>query len=138
MENREFVGFGKRAVAYIIDLVIIYAITFVISIALTIAITFTSEEILGEMVIIVSSVIFFLYFILMESSTKQATIGKLLLGIKVVDFEGKRVSVLNSAGRNFARILSGIIFAIGYLMVLFTKNKQGLHDILAKTYVVAK
>lgn len=138
MENRELVGFGKRAVAYIIDLIIVYAITFVVSSILAMTITFSSEEALGEVVMIVSSVIFFLYFILLESSTKQATIGKSFLGIKVVDFEGKRVSVLNSAGRNFARILSGMIFAIGYLMVLFTKKKQGLHDILAKTYVVVK
>lgn len=36
----------------------------------------------------------------------------------------------------FGKILSGLIIGIGYFIIGFTKNKQGLHDILAKTFVV--
>ena len=75
------------------------------------------------------------YFIFMESSRWQATIGKKLLGIKVGDFQGKRISIGKAALRLFGKWISGQILLIGYLMAFFTKNKQALHDLLAKTIV---
>lgn len=138
MENQEFIGFWKRVVAYIIDVVIVMVVAFVVSIILRMVMTFSSEEAVGQMAMSVYTIVFFSYFILLESSAKQATVGKGLLGMKVINRDGERLSILNAAGRNIARILSGLIFAIGYLMVLFTKKRQALHDILAKTYVVAK
>lgn len=77
-----------------------------------------------------------LYFVLMESSAKQATLGKMALGLVVVDVDGNRISFLRALGRYFAKILSGIILLIGYIMVGFTERKQGLHDMIASTLVV--
>jgi uncharacterized RDD family membrane protein YckC len=79
-----------------------------------------------------------LYFALMESSSKQATLGKLAVGIKVTDANGNRLSFWRATGRFFAKILSGLALGIGYLMIAFTKNKQGLHDMIAGTIVVKK
>jgi uncharacterized RDD family membrane protein YckC len=79
-----------------------------------------------------------LYFALMESSSKQASLGKMALGIIVTDIEGKRISFGKASGRYFGRILSAIIIYIGYLMIAFTEKKQGLHDMLANTLVVNK
>jgi len=79
-----------------------------------------------------------LYFALMEASAKQATLGKLALGIKVTDEAGNRVSFGRATGRFFSKILSGMILCIGYIMIAFTKKKQGLHDILAGTLVVKR
>ena len=76
------------------------------------------------------------YFTLLESSEYQGTIGKMLVGIKVTDLQGNRISVLNALGRTLAKFLSAIILLIGYLMVAFTEKKQGLHDMLAGTVVV--
>jgi len=78
------------------------------------------------------------YFTLLESSRLQATFGKLLLGIKVVDLSGNRISFAKATGRFFARILSGQILLIGLLMAAFTKRKQTLHDLLAGTLVVGE
>jgi len=86
--------------------------------------------------ILVQLVLTWLYFAFCESSPWQATLGKLALGIRVVDMEGNRISFLRATGRHFAKLLSGLILMIGYVMVAFTQRKQGLHDIIASTLVL--
>jgi uncharacterized RDD family membrane protein YckC len=83
----------------------------------------------------ITTVIAWLYYALMESSAKQATLGKMALGIVVTDLEGRRIGFGKATGRYFAKILSALILGIGFLMVAFTQRKQGLHDILAGTLV---
>ena len=77
-----------------------------------------------------------LYFSLMESSPRGATVGKMVVGLRVVDEQGQRISFLRATGRFFAKIISALILLIGYLMVAFTDRKRGLHDIMAGTLVV--
>ena len=74
----------------------------------------------------------------MESSTRQATFGKIAMGIIVTDINGNRLSFGRATGRQFGQILSGLVIGIGYLIAAFTAKKQGLHDLLAKTLVVVK
>lgn len=76
-----------------------------------------------------------LYFTLMEGSARQATVGKIALGIKVGDEYGNRISYGQALGRYLGKILSGLILLIGYLMVLWDDRRQALHDKLANTYV---
>ena len=77
-----------------------------------------------------------LYFALMESSSKQATLGKMALGIIVTDLNGNRLSFGRATGRYFGKIISGAILMIGYIMAGFTEKKQALHDIIAGCLVV--
>ncbi len=81
-------------------------------------------------------VVNWLYFAGLESSPWQATLGKLVLGLKVVDLEGRRISFGQATGRFFGKILSAMIFCIGFIMAGFTARKQALHDMLAGTYVL--
>ncbi len=76
-----------------------------------------------------------LYEAFMESSSYQATLGKMIFGMKVTDLNGNRISFERATGRHFAKWLSAMILGIGYLMVAFTERKQGLHDLLAGTLV---
>jgi uncharacterized RDD family membrane protein YckC len=76
-----------------------------------------------------------LYEALMESSSYQATLGKMIFGMKVTDLYGNRIDFARATGRHFAKILSGLILCIGFIMVGFTERKQGLHDMLAGTLV---
>jgi uncharacterized RDD family membrane protein YckC len=76
-----------------------------------------------------------LYEALMESSSYQATLGKMIFGMKVTDLYGNRISFARASGRHFAKILSGMILGIGFIMVGFTERKQGLHDMIAGTLV---
>ena len=79
---------------------------------------------------------FWLYNALCESSAKQATLGKMLLRIKVVDEKGQRITFLRATGRTLARVLSYITFYIGFIMAGCTKRNRALHDMIAQTYVV--
>jgi uncharacterized RDD family membrane protein YckC len=81
-------------------------------------------------------VIMWLYFAKMESSEKQATIGKKAMGLYVTDLNGQRLTFGRASGRFFSKIISGMIpLGIGYIMVAFTAKKQALHDMIAGTLV---
>lgn len=77
-----------------------------------------------------------LYFALFEASAMQATPGKRAMGLKVVGETGRRIGFGQATGRYFGKIVSGMIFNIGYLMAGFTERKQALHDLMAGTFVV--
>ena len=79
-----------------------------------------------------------IYYAVMESSSTQATLGKMALGIKVVDLEGHRISFTKATGRYFGKFISLLILFVGFIMVAFTKKKQGLHDIMAGCLVIDK
>ena len=154
-----YAGFWKRFLAYIIDNIIISVVSFVILLPLLAMIGLagfgmasSGDEnadagvILGSIGMLLGAYLFFilivfigewLYFALMESK-KGATLGKMALGIKVTDLSGNPVSFGKATGRYFGKILSSLIFCIGYIMVAFTQQKQGLHDLLAGTLVVNK
>jgi uncharacterized RDD family membrane protein YckC len=74
----------------------------------------------------------------MESSSKQGTLGKTIVGIKVTDSNGDRLSFGRAAGRYFASIVSGLTLGIGFMMAGWTSKKQTLHDMIANTLVVNK
>ncbi|CAN4280760.1 RDD family protein [Pseudoxanthomonas sp. LjRoot125] len=83
------------------------------------------------------------YFGWMQSSSMQASLGKLAVGIKVVRTSGERAGFW----RNFLRALAYVMFSavtcglgvlISALMVAFTERKQALHDMMCDTLVVDK
>lgn len=77
-----------------------------------------------------------LYEALLTSSSKQATIGKMALGLRVTDLQGRRLTFARASGRYFAKFLSSMTLLIGYIIAGFTARKQALHDFVAGTYVV--
>jgi uncharacterized RDD family membrane protein YckC len=77
-----------------------------------------------------------LYFALMESSSKQATVGKNILRIRVTDMSGNRISFGRASARYFAKYISSFTLLVGYLMAGFTQKNQALHDIIAETLVL--
>ncbi|NGQ95127.1 RDD family protein [Brevibacillus sp. SYP-B805] len=124
-EELKYAGFWIRFLAYVIDGILLYVVTFLL-------------VLVHEKLVFLSYLISILYFPLLESSSMQGTLGKKALGLIVVDEEGNRITVGRAFGRFFAKILSGIILYIGYIMVAFTEKKQGLHDKIVSTYVVKK
>ena len=77
-----------------------------------------------------------LYFSIFESSARQATPGKMVLGLFVTDLGGNRISFLRALGRTLAKLLSKAICYVGYIVALFSARKQALHDLLANTLVL--
>jgi uncharacterized RDD family membrane protein YckC len=157
--NTNYAGFWLRFAAYIIDYIIIWVVQSFIFVPVlgVMGITFASKmsdpesmseaETIGAAMsfaavmgatALLTSVIAILYWSLMESSKYQATIGKMALGLKVSDVDGKNLDFVKSLIRNICKIISGMILGIGYIMAGFTEKKQGLHDIIAGTLVVKK
>jgi uncharacterized RDD family membrane protein YckC len=134
----EYAGFWKRFAALIIDSIIITIVTYIIYLMIPAMLSGgrpESEVFLGW---IVWMIVNWLYEAVMESSSGQATLGKMALGIIVTDYEGKRISFGRATGRLFAKIISGLLLLIGYIMAGFTERKQALHDMIAETLVVVE
>ena len=118
-------NFGQRLVAYLADsilLAIVYGILLVISRPLAYAV--------GTL----GSLAYFTYF---EGSSSGQTVGKKLLNIRVIDFTaGGPIGYGRAFVRWIGRILSGIVCLLGYLWMLWDKEKQTWHDKIATTVVV--
>ena len=86
--------------------------------------------------IIIAIVGEWLYFAGLESSARQATVGKMALGIRVTDLDGGRIGFGRATCRLLAKFISGLILYIGFIMAGFTARKQALHDMICGTLVV--
>ena len=86
--------------------------------------------------LLILTVIWLLYYALFESSVRGATIGKMILGIKVVDENDRKLDFGTAFVRSIGRIFSGF-FYIGYIIAFATEGNQALHDKIAGTYVIS-
>jgi len=157
--NTNYAGFWLRFVAVIIDGILLGAIQFVAIMPILgiMGIGMSSElqnmdsssaepsmALVSQMMAMagVTQIVFLviqtLYYSLMESSKYQASIGKIVLGLKVTDLNGAPVDFTKALVRNLCKIISSMILLIGYLMAAFTEKKQALHDMIASTLVVKK
>ncbi len=78
-----------------------------------------------------------IYYILFEGLW-GATIGKLLTGIRVRRKDGGRISFLTAFIRFIGRNISALILMLGYILALFDRKHQALHDKIANTLVLKK
>jgi uncharacterized RDD family membrane protein YckC len=134
----EYAGFGLRVGAFLIDFGVWLAVGIVMSVMLGI-LAAVGGDMFGLVSVLVQVVNFFAgmaYYILLESSPWQGTVGKKVLGLKVTDTDGERISIARAVGRYFGHFVSTIILFGGYLFPLFTEKRQALHDLLAGTLVV--
>ncbi|MCB0221002.1 MAG: RDD family protein [Chrysiogenetes bacterium] len=151
----EYAGFWRRFVAWLIDMFLLGIVltpvqkvlfhyfgvdpAMVESLSLGVIPDLSDLQDLGSAwakVNLISFVLAWPYFALMQSSVKQATLGKMALGIKVADENGDRISMPKATARYFSKFVSQLILYIGYLMAAFTGRKQALHDKLAGTLVI--
>ncbi|THB65984.1 MAG: hypothetical protein D6E12_11495 [Desulfovibrio sp.] len=152
-ESGEYAEFMQRFLAFGLDFVIVGLSTFII---LTVVIGILVQMSLPEgaslrdatpqmvnpwtiaMLELGAFVAQWLYFAILESSRSQGTVGKIALRIKVTDMAGRRISFTKATERYFGKMFSGLLFFYGFVMILFTEKRQGLHDILVKTLVVKR
>ena len=158
----QYAGFWIRFVAYLVDGLIlsipIFGLAIILGVIVGIAgglgsfsssgssnlsqpmgVAFGVGIALTELVFFVFLLVMsWLYFAKLESGPMQSTYGKRMLGLKVTDLSGERISFGQASGRFFAKILSKMIFDIGFIMAGFTERKQALHDMIAGTLVVRK
>jgi uncharacterized RDD family membrane protein YckC len=119
-------GFGRRLVAALVD-GIVYAVVYFILFA------FLSEGAAYGLALLFSLV----YLTYLEGSPSGQTVGKKLLGIRVIDFAtGGPIGYGRAFLRWLGRILSSIPLYLGYLWMLWDKEKQTWHDKIANCVVV--
>ncbi len=132
-----FATLDIRLLAVIIDYFIVGA---AISVLLFLIILFLDSRQMNVIValsaLIVLPIAKLIYGGVIESSYRQATFGKILMGIKVADEAGNRISSAQAFGRNFAKLICILTLGIGYLMGFFDKRQQCLHDKMAGTLVI--
>jgi len=154
--TRHFGGFWIRFLAIIIDGIILWVATLVIRIplgllglgaglglgglsrnadpaqalaALPVIMSLIGLSVLIQFALSLGYEVYFL-------STKGATPGKMVLGLKVTRADGGPLSAGLAAGRFFGRILSGMILWIGFIIAGFDGEKRALHDHICGTRVV--
>ena len=141
-----YAGFWLRFVAFLIDTVLLTVVGGLIGAVFggvvggSMGATGSSVEDITAAVTgpayLIGFLINVIYYVTMESSSRQATLGKSALGLVVTNAEGNRISAGQALGRYFGKYVSALILGIGFIMIAFTERKQGLHDLLAGTLVV--
>lgn len=119
-----YAGFWRRVGAYLLDTLILLVPLMILATAF------------DQFFVLLAIVLVWQYYALQESGVAQGTLGKKIVGLKVTDMKGKRISFGRATGRHFAKIISSITLMIGYMMAGFTEKKQALHDMIADTLVV--
>ena len=127
-----FASLFQRSLAFLIDIMLIIIAVMMLSIPIKYA--------PSAMQLLMAVAIFpliFLYFILLEHLTGQ-TIGKKIMKIAVINQHGKKPTIKQAVIRNILRIIDSlpIFYILGVLLILLTKQKQRLGDIIAHTIVV--
>lgn len=147
----KYAGFWRRFLAAFIDIIILSVVWTIIfeivgnlssvdpmsfyEYGYSVAYELDPEIVIWQFVVALAT---WIYYAAFESSSRQATLGKMALGIVVTDYEGERISFAKATGRYFSKIISATILFIGYIMAAFTEQKQALHDIMAGTLVIKK
>ncbi len=139
-----YAGFWNRFVAYLIDGILVFIVGTgagaVVGFLLGVNVALRgggAKQGAGTVIgFVVGTLTSWLYWSIMESSAKQATLGKMALGLKVTDLKGEPISFARATGRYFGKFISSLILCVGFMMAGWTEKKQALHDIMAGCLVI--
>jgi uncharacterized RDD family membrane protein YckC len=141
-----YAGFWKRVAAVFIDSFIVGIVSSMVGavfgIMMIAVIGAGGDEGMAVLLQVINQLVALVlgatYFGWMHSSSMQASVGKLAVGIKVTRSDGTRISFMRGFGRYFSYILSSLTLGIGLIMAAFTDRKRALHDMISDTLVVDK
>jgi len=133
-------GFWVRVVAYLLDSCLLGAVQFALGLLLGVFIALMNgsadNTAMTTVLWLFGAVISIAYAIFFTGYCGQ-TPGKMALRIKVIRTDGSNISYGRAALREIpGKFISGILLCVGYIMVAFDSQKQGLHDKMADTYVI--
>ena len=102
------------------------------AVSLSIISVLTAAVFFWVVILYLGQVFYFIYF-----TAKGATLGKKVMGLKVIDESGNNISIGKAILREvIGKWISGAVFNLGYIWVAFDEKKQGWHDKIANTYVI--
>ena len=131
--NLTYASLVDRIGAFVLDLVVVSIVLFVINqLFVTIQPDFNNVMIR----IIIGIVTWVLYCSIFESSRYQATIGKIMLQLKVTDLYGKRIKISKAILRCLSTVISISPAGLGIWSITSDPKKQAWHDLISETYVI--
>ncbi len=145
-ESNLYAGLGRRFLALVIDFMILSALFFPITrIVKGVWVMSREDHLWGYEWFITDPLcisflfITVLYFVLLEG-VLSATIGKRLLGLWVIQLDGKRPGIIRALVRNLLRAVDALpAFSIlGVILIILSPEKARFGDRVAKTRVVNK
>ena len=119
-----YAGFWIRFVAWLIDAIILTIPNIIIGLVVESPASILLQFAVG----IVYTIGFW--------TAEGATPGKMAMGLRITTVEGEPVDFGKAVLRYIGYFVSGITLGIGYLMIAFTREKRGLHDLMAGTVVI--
>jgi eukaryotic-like serine/threonine-protein kinase len=128
-QSVRYAGFWIRSAARVIDIIALGIVLSILRYVLPILPLFRE----GPFVLLVAG-IYEVYFV----SARAATVGKMVLNLKIVQADGSAVPRRLAAGRYLAMGVSLLIVTIGFLMIAFDKEKRALHDRICGTRVIVE
>lgn len=134
MDKLDHASVGVRAVAFILDLVLLFVAAYAVAL-LTGGATSTGFELSG-IPFLLTVAVWIAYFAVLEK-TVGATLGKMVMGLRVVQPDGCSISWSSSIIRNLLRIVDGLFFyLVGAILVWQSPTRQRLGDRVGHTMVV--
>ena len=79
-----------------------------------------------------------IYTVVLQTSNKQATLGQSAFDLIITKNNGEQANFGQILIRYLISIPSSLILKMGYVIAIFTKRKQTLHDLIANTVVLEK
>jgi uncharacterized RDD family membrane protein YckC len=145
-------GFWRRAAAGLIDLFVLTAVFLLLDIGVTLLLGHSLPRlsqlgpdylvdvaINGDLLAVIGLVLFgivsFLYFFVFVAMRGQ-TPGQSLMNIRIVDAYGESPSAVRALTRTLFLLPTWLVFGLGVVWIAFDREKRGLHDRLADTYVI--
>ena len=129
----DYASHPQRIGAFAIDLVIITVASAILAWAGT-YLRGEDDPVTGPLLGAFQLLMPWFYYAAMEGSAKGATIGKMVLGIRVVNVDGHPPTFGRAALRAIPKCLP--FLWPGYLAAVFTQHRQAFHDLIARTMVV--
>jgi len=137
----QYGGFGRRSIAFLIDIIVLQAAALLVTIAGLLVIGADTEGLVtGSAALLnaysaAATVMNLFYFTYFHGTTGQ-TIGKRILGMKVIQSTGEPMRLGVAFLRWVGYLVSALFFFLGFLWIAFDGRKQGWHDKIAGTCVV--
>ena len=132
--NVTYAGLGRRAIAKLIDLTIVF-ISLLILEMIVFKFNYANND-FNTYRFFIFIITWIFYNSVFEASVYQATIGKMILKLKVVGMYGKRISVLRSFFRCVTTIISILPIGVGIWYITTDPKKRAWHDLIVGTYVI--
>jgi uncharacterized RDD family membrane protein YckC len=142
----DYASVGSRIVAILLDHLILGIFAAIIALPLGLRAALFSLPVRGPAGLMRGAVLaplgalnfllWLLYFTYLESSSGQ-TLGKRIMGIKVVKESGEQLTPIDAFIRTILRIIDGfVLYLIGFMLIVVSEKKQRLGDMAVGSIVV--